>query len=116
LTIVSFQKIEEDRANGIVKTPPTTDSKPVADADGAMTIDLGKTLNILGQTEVSGRRLSINWDGRRSLQSDSSATSFNLDVNDFMSFELIRGENSAPEKKLRYKARLGNFSGSKLKI
>jgi len=83
-----------------------------------MTIDLGKTLNILGQTEVSGRRLSLSWNNGkgRSLQSDSQATSFDLDVNDFMSFELIRGDNSAPEKKLRYKARLGDFSGSKLKI
>ena len=82
-----------------------------------MTIDLGKTLNILGQTEVSGRRLAVSWNGKgRSLQSNSQAASFDLDVNDFMSFELIRGDNSAPEKKLRYTATLGDFSGSKLKI
>ena len=33
-----------------------------------------------------------------------------------MSFELVRGENSAAERKLRYTARLGDFSNGELKI
>ena len=33
-----------------------------------------------------------------------------------MTFELVRGANSAPEKKLRYTPRLGDFSGDGLKI
>jgi len=49
-------------------------------------------------------------------ESDDAQTSFNIDINDFMTFELVRGANSAPEKKLRYTPKLGDFSGDGLKI
>ena len=82
-----------------------------------MTIKMSTAVDLFGDTDISRlRRLQPNFsDGRRALQ--ESNTSLNIDINTFMSFDLVRGENSATERKLRYKAKLDGFEGGdELKI
>ena len=115
MTLDAVQRRLERAANGFVDTPPTPQSPPEADPSGGMTIDFGTVLNIFGATDVGGRRL-VNQGGdfRRYLQAQT--TSFDIDVRQFMSFDLVRGEGGASERRLRFTPKLGDFTGSKMKI
>lgn len=95
---------------------PTT--PPAASPSGDLEINFGAVMNLFGATDVGGRRFLPTWnnnnDYRRHLQGDDQ--SFNIDVTRFMSFELVRGDGGAPEKRLRFTPKLGEFSGSSMKI
>lgn len=106
----------ERESNGIADKPATTDAPAKGDNDGIVAIKFSKDLDIFGSTDISRlRRLHSNKnDGRRALQ--ESNTSLNIDITSFMSFDLVRGENSATERKLRYTPKLDDFSGDEMKI
>lgn len=95
------------KANGFEDKPPTVSTPPAASPTGELEIDVGDVA-LFGETDVrSLRRLG------RGLQ---EVQDFDIDVQQFMSFELVRGESSAPERKLRYTPRLEGFGGGKLTV
>ena len=118
LTQAAAQRRLERQAQGFEDKPPAPAAPPKASPEGDLEIDFGKALSLFGDTDVSGRRfLPTSRSGaRRFLQSEDGGQSFNIDVRRFMSFELVRGESSASEKRLRFTPKLGDFTGSKMKI
>jgi len=120
LSQTAAQRRLERKASGFDDDkPPTPASPPTASPDATLEIDFGKVLNLFGDTDVSGRRLLPRSDSssgsfRRRLQ--AADKSFDIDVRQFMSFELVRGDGAATERKLRFTPKLGDFTGSKMKI
>ena len=111
VTALAAKKRDERAAAGIVDTPPTPEP-PAADANGGMELNFGTPLSILGSAE-SGRLRRLAFG--RSLQ-DEGGDEFAIDITQFMSFELVRGTDSAPERKLAYTPKLDGFGGESLKI
>lgn len=81
--------------------PPTPSTPEESSPTGDLEIDLGVVCNLFGETDTGGRlrRLVPTYNGRRMLQDDASEEEqensdfeeIEIDVNDFMSFDLVRG-------------------------
>ena len=111
------QKRAERAAAGFTDDkPPAVEAPPAASPTGELEIRTSAT-TLFGDADVSRlRRLfaedASDEDRRRVLQDGG----FNLDVRRFMSFDLVRGRDSAAERRLRYTPRLSGFEGGVLKI
>ena len=103
-------------------------SPPAASPTGELEIDVGKVA-LFGSTDVKSLRRLWRISSRNLQEAEEDSTveqdegddvalddTFDIDVRQFMSFELVRGESSAPERKLRYTPKLKGFGGEKLTI